>query len=290
MFVAPEFIDDCLLSERHDVWSDLSVVYAILSGPLTDGYRAIADAPSADSPRPIIVGVTDGSGAKLEHSLYRQGKHWFLHYKFAKGGGASKKRGYYTVHIAYQLQRVITGTIGGDNTFRAQWLQTWNSPVKKMSVLFSFPRGYGVTKYDVKPATSLEGDDEPSTANSVCCGERGEGAMERCTNDVGLSAIWASGTGACTNSTVQLQTTMAVAKTEGGAPDDGIPLADVYRITFSPGIVDDVSGDAVNHTSYAWVFAILGILLFPAFAAVVYFTYTVGRTSIDDDDMPYKAS
>lgn len=282
-----EFVSDCRMSERHDVWSDYMIKYAILAGPLTEGFRAIGDAPGEDSPQPLVIRVTDGEGNNLKHTVYRQGKHWFVHYTFSQPSAA---RGFVTVHIQYQLRRVLTGTIGGDNTFRAAWLQLWNAPVKRLEVLFSFPKGFGVDEYDVKPATSLEGDDEPSLSTSVCCGDRDAEAMERCTNDATLAEVWAGGHGACTNSTVQLQTIIAVAKKEGGAPDDGVPLADVYRVTFSPGIVDDVSGDAVNRTSYAWVFAILGILLFPAFAAVVYFTYTVGRTSADDDDMPYKAS
>ena len=282
-----EFVSDCRMSERHDIWSDFTIVYAVVQGPMTEGFRAIGDAPSESSPQPLVIRVTDGNGVKLKHSIYRQGKQWYIHYTFAQ---PTAKRAYYTVHVAYQIQRALTGTIGGDNTFRANWLQEWNAPVKQMIVLFSFPAGFRASSYRIQPETSLEGDDMPSCVTSVCCGERRAAAMERCTNDVTLGKLWAKGGGACQNQTVQLETSLAVAKTAGGALDEGLPLKDLYRVTFSPGIVDDISGDAVNRSSYVWVFAVLGVLLFPAFAALVYFTYSVGKSSADDDDMPHKSS
>lgn len=199
-------VHSCLRSQRHDVAAELTIEYAIVQGPKSEGYKSIGDAPSEDSPSPIVTGVTDGDGVALAYKVYRQDTEWWLHYTFAK---PTAKRQYYTVKISLQLQKVLTGSIDLGNTFKAYWMQEWNAPVKSMHLLFSFPSGYYLDHFEVRPGTSLKGDDEPSQITSVCCGVRSTPRMERCTNDDKLGKKWAAGRGACTNMTIQLATTLA---------------------------------------------------------------------------------
>lgn len=84
----------------------------------------------------------------------RQSKEWWVHYTFAK---PTAERQYYTVKITFQLRRVMVGTLDTGNDFRATWLQEWNSPVKAMHIVFAFPHGYKLTRFSVKPGTSLRG-------------------------------------------------------------------------------------------------------------------------------------
>jgi hypothetical protein len=258
---------NCSLHENSDISVSLSMNYSIQYGILTEGMKSIADSPKPTSPVPWIHKVEDGNGKPLNYSLFRdsQSKEWFVHFKFADSNARTQ-----SVHLEYQLRRVLTGRTDDSNMFVADWLQEWDAPVQSMDINWVFPEYYKPKKFSVLPDNYKE-DGEPSQMTALCCGSKDVKEISKCTYDLKLGRRWASQSKSvnnCQNQSVVLMTSLRMASGLWADEDAGVKLKDVYTVSFSPGIVTVGQENVKDGESYMWILPFTLILLFPCLGAI----------------------
>lgn len=307
--------DECMDEDRTDVRVRQHIKYENQYGTRTSGMRCMGDAPDADEApdvwngerdkepnlRPFIISVEDGEGTALNHSMHRSGQHWWLDYDFAK---TVQGRMYYEVNIEYQLQRVVQGS-PSSNTFSAPWLRDWNAPVKEMEIVWTFPENFFVENFNVQPHNLVgegrKGGSEGETRRitRACCGYNVTDHvedMERCTSAHDLGAVWDVLKGTCDDGkTIMLSTLFTIPETEeqdGAYDDDVVKGMSEYKVTFSPGLVDDPGtpavGDRDNWGVPWWGWIVLGLLSLPVFAAIFYTLANYGVMDFFLDQSAYK--
>ena len=310
----------CADANKTDVRVKMHIQYENLHGTRSRGMRCLGDSPDpAEAPdvwagerdkapnsRPFILSVSDSAGNPLSYHMHRSDSYWWLDYEFAR---PLDGRMWYEVILEYQLQRVMQGS-PTVNSFSAPWLRDWSAPVKKMEIVWMFPKAFFVKSFSVIPDNQLgEGEKEgwlrgaegePRRITRACCGTQDTSdveGMERCTADEGSGlAVWRQMREACKDKTVMLSTLISFAPSERGSygaiDDDVLAGMTEYKVSFTPGLVNMPWAAAVGDRDVWgvpwWGWVVLGLLVTPLLAAVFYTLATYGAMDFFLEQTTYK--